>query len=85
MTPSINRLAGAAYELGQYILDAEWETVVDEFADAGITNHKQFKSWVTGYMYYNALVCVCEGNELKLNRQLEDDFEELVVVTEGVA
>jgi len=32
---------------------------------------------VTGYMYYNALVCVCGGNEQDINTQLEADYEEL--------
>jgi hypothetical protein len=79
MTPSINRLADSAEALGNYILDCEFELVREEFASAGITDHVFFKRWVTGYMYYNALVCACGGAEQAINNRLEADWEELVV------
>jgi hypothetical protein len=77
MTPSINRLAYHSKALGEYILSSEWDLVEEEFVDGGITSLEQFRSWVTGYMYYNALVCVCGGNEQDINTQLEADYEEL--------
>ncbi|NDE18656.1 hypothetical protein EBZ80_27510 [bacterium] len=79
MTPSINRLADSALALGRYMLDCEFELVREEFARADIDNLSQFKRWVTGYMYYNALVCVCIGGEAEINTRLEADWEELVV------
>jgi hypothetical protein len=79
MTPSINRLADSALALGRYLLDAEFDLIRDEFVNTDIDNLSQFKRWVTGYMYFNALVCVCAGNEAEINIQLEADWEELVV------
>jgi hypothetical protein len=78
MTPSINRLADSARDLGKYYIELEWDLVEEEFVGAGITDLEQFKRWVTGYMYYNALVCFCAGNEAEINSQLEADYEELL-------
>lgn len=74
MTPSINRLANSAKALGEYILESEFELIEEEFVNAGITDLSQFRRWVTGYMYYNALVCVCNGNEQDIITQLDEDF-----------
>jgi hypothetical protein len=78
MTPSINRLAASAKDLGRYILDSEWELMQDEFNNSGIETCEQFMRWVTGYQYYNALVCVVGGNEMVLSIQLQDDFYRLM-------
>jgi hypothetical protein len=83
MTPSINRLAFSAKALGEYILEAEFSLLEDEFINAGITDLSQFLLWVTGYMYYNALVCVCEGNEQAILDQLTEDWVDLAVVGQG--
>lgn len=77
MTPSINRLADSAKALGQYILEHEWELMEDEFLRADINTLEQFKRWVTGYQYYNALVCDSGGQLDQINSQLEEDWEDL--------
>ena len=79
MTPSINRLAYHSKALGEYILSSEWDLVEEEFRSFGasVTSLEQFRRWVTGYMYYNALVCACGGNEQDISTQLEADYEEL--------
>lgn len=78
MTPSINRLADSAQALGNYVLNHEFDLVEDEFVRSGITDLSQFRRWVTGYMYYDALVCVCNGNEQDIVTQLDEDFAELM-------
>lgn len=77
MTPSINRLSESAKVLGKYIIESEFDLLEEEFASAEIESFEQFTRWVTGYMYYNALVCVCEGQHDKLMVQLEADYAEL--------
>ena len=79
MTPSINRLANAAADLGAHVMELEWDLIVREFAEANLDTLAEFKEWVQNYMYYNALICACSGNIDQINRQLEDDWEELVV------
>jgi len=78
MTPSINRLAHSAQALGNYVLNREFNLVEDEFVRSGITDLSQFRRWVTGYMYYDALVCVCNGNEQDILTRLGEDFAELM-------
>lgn len=81
MTPSINRLSASAVNLGTYILEHEWDLLVDEFTGAGEMDFDQFTRWVTGYMYYDALVCKCSGQIGEIMVQLEQDFEELSKVS----
>lgn len=82
MTPSINRLAESAKELGEYIQECEFELVREEFAtwQDTIADFEQFARWVTGYMYYNALVCACGGNEQNINNALVQAYDELTTV-----
>ena len=42
MTPSINRLAESAKELGEYVQECEFELVREEFGNAPIANFSQF-------------------------------------------
>ena len=85
MTPSINRLAAAAEALGAYILDAEYIMVRDDFSLKRTPDLDTFKEWVTDYQYYNALVCACGGQIGDINTELQNDYEELVVMYGGVA
>ena len=78
MTPSINRLSESAKALGKHNLEAELDNIKDEFANSGITDLEFFKRWITGYMYYHALVCASEGQIGAINSQLEKDFNELM-------
>jgi hypothetical protein len=80
MTPSINRLADSASELGAYILDAEFELVEEQFVGAGPMDFEQFTRWVTGYMYYNAVVCVCGGQIDKITNWLRGAYCELTAL-----
>lgn len=82
MTQSNTRLTSAARQLGEYYFDHEWDLIEDEFirAEGSITTLEQFKRWVTGYMYYNVVVCFCGGDEDAINSQLEDDWAELGVI-----
>ena len=85
MTPSINRHAAAAEALGAYILDAEYIMVRDDFSLKRTPDLDTFKEWVTDYQYYNALVCACGGQIGDINTELQNDYEELVVMYGGVA
>ena len=80
MTPSINRLADSASELGAYILDAEFELVEEQFVGAESMGFEQFTRWVTGYMYYNALVCAYGGQIDKIMEQLNEAYDELTAL-----
>ena len=80
MTPSINRLADSAKALGEYIQECEFELVREEFDPAYITSFEQFARWITGYMYYNALVCACGGNEQNIYNALVQAYDELTAV-----
>jgi hypothetical protein len=77
MTPSINRLADSAKALGQYYAEVEFDLLEDEFANAGPMPLEQFLRWVTGYQYYNAIVCICGGNEAEVVAQLTEDYQDL--------
>lgn len=78
MSHQVEILVTSAKELGKYILQAEFDLVVDEFSKAEIESFEHFKSWITGYMYYNALVCTCSGNMQDVDTQLEVDYDELM-------
>ena len=87
LTPYQQRLAAdyqddrlaAAKTLGEYILEHEWDTVLDEAGErlSARTTFEDFQDWVEGYMYYNALVCSCEDSDEVENR-LRDDYEEVM-------
>ena len=80
MTPSINRLAHSAYELGAYIMDAEFDVLEEQFVGAGLMDFEQFTRWVTGYMYYNALACICAGTNDKIMYRLRKDYDALTAL-----
>ena len=80
MTPSINRLADSASELGAYIIGAELDVLEEQFVGAGPMDFEQFTRWVTGYMYYSALVCVCAGTNDKITEQLRKDYDALTAL-----
>lgn len=85
MTPSINRLAASAEALGKYIAEAEYILVRDEFSLERTPDRASFKEWVTGYQYYNAVVCICGGQIEDINAELESDFAGLVAMVRGDA
>lgn len=78
MSPSINRLANYAKALGEYMMESEFSLVEDEFCASSISSYEQFARWVTGYRYYDALVCACAGVLGDILTQLQADYEELV-------
>lgn len=85
MTPTIWRLAAAAEALGKYITEAEYILVRDEFSLERTPDRASFKEWVTGYQYYNAVVCICGGQIEDINAELEADFAGLVAMVRGDA
>jgi hypothetical protein len=78
MTPSINRLANSAKALGEYVMESEFSLVEDEFCASSVSSYEQFARWVTGYRYYDAMVCACGGTLGDVLTQLQADYEELV-------
>lgn len=79
--PTINPelLAGAAKELGKYIMEAEWDCLLE-----GVSmryeerpEFEEFVQFARGYMYYNALVCACDGDEEAIESALRSDLEEI--------
>ena len=81
MTPSINRLANSAKELGEYILESEFDLLEKQYlARESALSLEEFIVWVKGYMYYNALVCICNGTESDITVQLEEDYEDLTAL-----
>lgn len=81
MTESINRLANSAKELGQYILSSEFDLLQEEYlAHEPALSLEEFIVWVKGYMYYNALACVCYGIEPDITIELKKDYEELTAL-----
>lgn len=78
MTPSINRLADSAKALGEYMAEQDFSLVEDEFCASSVSSYEQFTRWVTGYRYYDALVCACGGVLGDILTQLQADYEELV-------
>lgn len=80
MTPSINRLASSAQELGTYMMESEWDTIMDDFDRDEQDTVEKFTNWVQGYMYYHALVCACGGNIDEINSQLVEDHNELMLM-----
>ena len=81
MTPSINRLANSSKELGEYILESEFDLLEKQYlARESALSLEEFIVWVKGYMYYNALVCICNGTESDITVQLEEDYEDLTTL-----
>lgn len=82
MIPSTNRLHYSAKALGEYIMEAEFDLVKSEFDASVVTSYEQFIRWVTGYMYYHALVCACSGESVVVLSQLLEDYDELSLKAE---
>lgn len=73
-------LASCAKDLGKYIMQHEWDLVMENYAESETPDFDSFYQWIKGFQYYNALVCSCalEENPLSAIRtQLESDYEEL--------
>ena len=77
MTPSINRLADSAKELGEYLLGSEWDLIEESFLGSEKHTYDDFLECVTGTMYYHALVCASLGKDTEIQTQLESDYEDL--------
>ena len=87
LTPYQQRLAdehqaerlAAAKTLGKYSLEHEWDTVLDEVGEhlTSRTTFAEFSDWIKGYMYYTALVCICEDSD-EVEDGLRDDYEEVM-------
>ena len=80
MTPSINRLAESADRLGEYVMAEQLDVIEEQFVSAGPMDFEQFTRWVTGYMYYNALACICAGTNDKIMKQLRKDYDALTAL-----
>jgi hypothetical protein len=80
MTPSINRLAESADRLGEYVMAEQLDVIEEQFVGAGPMDFEQFTRWVTGYVYYDALVCVCAGTNDKIMKQLSKDYDALTAL-----
>ena len=69
-----------AKELGNYLLESEWDLILAkiESGDFSAESREGFMKTIKGYTYYNALVCSCSGDLEAVNRQLDEDFEEVM-------
>ena len=80
-----NEILAAAKTLGEYTLESEFDTLLDEAPESewfqdhkdGDDSYSQFRKWVKGYIYYSALLCACE-NEEQLESQLREDYDEIL-------
>lgn len=54
-------LASSAKELGDYVVDKEYELILEEFLIDRPVGFTEFMRWVRSYMYYHAVYCVCAG------------------------
>jgi hypothetical protein len=80
MTPSINRLAETAKTLGEYIANEEWDLIIDEFVNAEIATLDEFATWIQGFRYYEAVICICGGNAAEIIEYLTSDYTELAEI-----
>jgi len=88
MTNFQSQFQSAAKAVGEYLIESEFDTLKDEFPhtycclirEEGNTPagecFREFVNWVTSYMYYYALVCICK-DEKELEDQLRSDYDEL--------
>ena len=77
MTPSINALAESAKEVGEYLLESEWEVVEESFLGSDENTYEDVLECVSGTMYYHALVCSVSGQDSDIRTQLMADFMDL--------
>jgi hypothetical protein len=76
MTPSINRLAESAKDLGEYIITSEFEVVIEGFSTSDVDSYEEYEEWVTKFQYYNAVVCAYGGQIDNIRVRLQDDYFE---------
>ena len=69
----------SAETLGKYILESEWDLIISkiESGDFAAESREDFMKTIKGYTYYHALMCSCSGDVGAVNRQLDEDFEEV--------
>ena len=80
-----NEIRAAAKTLGEYTLESEFDTLLDEAPESewfqdhkdGDDSYSQFRKWAEGFIYYSALLCACE-NEEELENQLREDYDEIL-------
>jgi hypothetical protein len=85
MTSFQNAILTAAKILGDYTLEAEFDTLLDEAPESewfqdhqdGDESYTQFRKWVENYVYFSALVCSC-SDEQELDKQLRLDYTEIM-------
>lgn len=63
----------------KYILESEWDLIISqiESGDFAAESREDFMKTIKGYTYYHALMCSCSGDVEAVNRQLDEDFEEV--------
>ncbi len=71
-------LASSAKELGDYIIDREYEFLLEQFIQDRPADYTEFMNWVRGYMYYHAVYCVCGGVVEDVVEYLKDTYEQLI-------
>ena len=74
----MNFLASSAKELGDYIVESEYDLVRDEFIANRPTDFQEFMKWIRGYMYYHAVYCVCGGVTDDVVKYLRSAYDDLV-------
>lgn len=69
----------SAETLGKYILESEWDLIISKIdsGDFAAESREDFMKTIKGYTYYHALMCSCSGDVEAVNRQLDEDFEEV--------
>lgn len=75
----ISRLNHSAQTLGKYLLESEWDLIISkiESGDFAAESREDFMKTIKEYTYYHALMCSCSGDVEAVNRQLDEDFEEV--------
>jgi hypothetical protein len=71
-------LVSSAKELGNYIVESEYNLIIDEFCSNRPANFQEFLNWVRGYMYYHAVYCACGGDSAQVVSYLEEAYDDLV-------
>lgn len=75
-----SRLNYSAQTLGKYLLESEWDLIISkiESGDFAAESREDFMKTIKEYTYYHALMCSCSGDVEAVNRQLDEDFEEVM-------
>jgi len=77
MTTTMNHLRNSAIALGEYLLEAEYDQVQEEFISSSVASYEEFLKWIVQFQYYNALVCATGGDANEIAFQIRRDWEEL--------